>query len=140
MLDLDVLLRPISDAQPSGANLRRDGIYDQLEEARREDEADPAGDWERKRKKSKWPLVYKLATEALAKRTKDLNIAARLTESLLHLQGWQGLAQGLLLIRELQERFWETLYPQLEQEDDNPAELRAKPLNWLVTRLEYAVQ
>ena len=35
VVDLDVLLQPISDENPSGESLRYSGIYDEITEARR---------------------------------------------------------------------------------------------------------
>ena len=39
-----------------------------------------------------------------------------------------GLAFGLKLIKGMVERYWDTLYPELE---DGDAEFRSKPLEWL---------
>ena len=40
------LLEPIAGANPAGADLYYDKIFDQIKEARREEEDDlPAGDW-----------------------------------------------------------------------------------------------
>ena len=139
MIDLEPLLRPISEAQPSGRFLRRDSIYDQIQEARRQDDDAPAGDWERKLKKSDWQAVYKLCTEALTSQTKDLQIVAWLTEALVYLQGWHGLLSGLILLRELQAQFWDSVYPPLDEEDGN-TEFRARPLNWLVTQMDGAIR
>jgi len=55
-------------------------------------------------------VVTKLATEALSKRSKDLQIAAWLTEALLVQERIAGLTQGLNLLRGLLENFWDTLY------------------------------
>jgi type VI secretion system protein ImpA len=140
MIDLEPLLRPISDAEPAGRYLKRDPLYDEIQEARRQDDDAARGDWERKLKKSDWPAVRKLCTDALTNRTKDLQIAAWLTESLIYLQGWQGLAAGVTLLRELNTRFWDTVFPPLDEEENNSAELRAKPINWLVAQLDRAVR
>ena len=48
-----------------------------------------------------YPLALKLSKEALAKRGKDLQVAAWTTEALLRLEGFDGLRQGLELIRRL---------------------------------------
>jgi type VI secretion system protein ImpA len=130
------LLNPIPGPNPSGENLRYQ-IYDKIKEARREDEDIPQGVWATELKKADYPLVIKLATEALATKTKDLQLAAWLTEALLKREGFAGLGDGLRFCHALVEGFWETLYPELE---DGDAELRAAPLDWLGTRLEVAVR
>jgi type VI secretion system protein ImpA len=133
----DNLLTPLPGDQPCGADLRYDPLYDKLKEARREDDDAPQGDWERPRKLADWPQVIKLATDALAKQSKDLQIAVWLTEALLHREGCAGLRDGLGLLQGLVEQFWDNVHPQLE---DGDAELRAAPLEWLGTRLNIAVK
>jgi len=133
----DNLLTPLPGDQPAGPDLRYDPLYDKLKEARREDDDAPQGDWERPRKLADWPQVIKLATDALAKQTKDLQIAAWLTEALLHREGCAGLQEGLTLLHGLVEQLWEHVHPQLE---DGDAELRAAPLEWLGTRLTIPVR
>ena len=73
------LLNPIDGPNPSGVNLRYDPIYDKIKEARREESQPPPGMTERDRKVADNPLVIKLTTDALAKRTKDLQLTAWLT-------------------------------------------------------------
>src|SRR5439155_783138 len=68
------LLQPIPGSNPAGANLRYDPIYDKIKEARREEEDVDQGDWKRTRKVADWPLVIKLSGEALATKSKDLQI------------------------------------------------------------------
>src|SRR5690349_10419800 len=99
----DDLLTPIAGDVPSGANLRYDPVFDKLKEARREEDDAPQGDWQRERKVADYKLVVKLASETLASRTKDLQLAAWLTEALLHQEGFSGLRQGLDLLRGLIE-------------------------------------
>src|SRR5215467_9415975 len=93
----DNLLNPIEGTNPSGANLRYDPLYDKIEEARREEAYPPPGMTERDRKVADNPLVIKLSTDALTTKTKDLQIAAWLTEALLKQKGFSGLQDGLLL-------------------------------------------
>ena len=124
----DDLLNPISGNNPSGVNLRYDPVYDKIKEARREEDDAPQGEWAYERKVADWKQVVKLAGEALATRSKDLQLAAWLTEAALHTEGFPGLLAGLKTIRGLVENFWETLYPEIE---DGDAEMRAGPLDWL---------
>jgi type VI secretion system protein ImpA len=128
----DDVLAPIPGDNPAGADLRYDPVYDQIKEARREELDVPQGDWQHARKTADHALVVKLASEVLAKRSKDLQVAAWLTEALLHREGFGGLQAALVLVRGLIEQFWEQLYPELE---DGDAELRAGPLEWIGLRL-----
>ncbi len=131
------MLEPIAGENPSGENLRYAPVYDKIKEARREDDDAAQGDWKRERKVADWPQVIKLAGEALATKSKDLQLAAWITEALLKTQGISGLKEGLDLLKGLQENFWDTLYPEIE---DGDLEMRATPLEWVGGRLEKAVK
>jgi len=137
MLEMSGLLAPIAGASPVGASLRYEPIYDQVKEARREDDDLPQGDWQASRKTADWPLVVRLTTDALTKRTKDLQLAAWLTEALLHRDGIAGLRDGLSLIHQFLEQFWDGVYPEI---DDGDLEMRAAPVEWVGVKLELAVR
>jgi type VI secretion system protein ImpA len=128
MATLEELLEPIPGNNPSGENLYYSPIYDKIKEARRQDDEAPLGQWERDRKIADFSLVIKLGEEALIKKSKDLQIAAWLTEAWIYRDRVAGLVFGLKVIHGLVDRFWDTLYPELE---DGDAEFRAKPLEWL---------
>lgn len=129
----DDLLNPIPGDNPSGSNLRYDPVYDKIKEARREDDDAPQGEWQRERKTADFRAVIALAGDALATRSKDLQLAAWLTEALLRQQGFSGLRQGLDLLRGLIETFWDTLYPEI---DDGDLDFRVAPLGWVGVKLE----
>lgn len=124
----DNILNRIAGENPSGKNLRWEPVYDKVKEARREDPDLPAGDWVITLKVADPALVIRLTTEALSNQSKDLQLAAWLTEALLRQKGPAGLKEGLDLCRGLIEKFWETLYPEPE---DGDMELRASPINWI---------
>jgi type VI secretion system protein ImpA len=130
------LLNPIDGPKPSGADLRYT-LYDTIKEARREEAVPPPGMTERDRKVADNAVVIKLTTEALTKKTKDLWLAAWLTEAWLKQNGFGGLRDGLALCQGLVERFWDALYPAIE---DGDAELRGAPLEFLGTRLDIALK
>lgn len=138
----DNLLNPIPGPNPSGENLRyapvskRDAtyFYDKVKEARREEE--DIGEYAQEGKRADFDLVIKMCSDALAERTKDLQIAAWLAEALLQTERFAGFVEGLNLLRGLVENFWDTLYPELEEGD---TELRAAPLDW-IGQLGSAVQ
>ena len=133
----DDLLNPIAGDNPAGADLRYDPIYDKIKEARREDDDAPQGEWQHPRKLADWPLVIKLAGEALATRTKDLQLAAWLGEAMLRREGFGSFRATLDMTRGLIDRFWDHVYPVVE---DGDAEMRAAPLEWLGLRLEVPVK
>lgn len=133
----DDLLTPIAGDNPSGANLRYDPVYDQIKEARRQDDTGPQGDWQRERKVADYRRVADLAGKALAERSKDLQLAVWLTEAALQREKFSGLQQGLDLLRGLLEQFWDTLYPEIEDDDLEP---RVVLLGWVGERLVEPVR
>lgn len=137
IVDFEVLLAPIAGQNPAGADLRYAGPYDAIQEARRADDTLPQGDWRRETKTADWLAVAQIATDALATKSKDLQVAGWLVEALVKQQGFPGLRDGLRLLRELQERFWESLYPAIEEGDLEP---RAGPLYWLNEKLPPSVR
>ena len=129
----DDLLKPIPGDNPSGANLRYDPLTDKIKEARREDLDVPQGDWQRTLKTADWVQVVKLAGEAIATKSKDLQLAVWLVEAHVRREGFAILPACFQFLRELIDQFWDTLYPEIEEGD---LELRAAPLEWLGTKFE----
>jgi type VI secretion system protein ImpA len=133
----DELLQPIPGDNPSGAEMRYDPVYDKIKEARREDEDIPQGEWTTTLKTADWPQVIKLTKDTLAKKTKDLQLGAWLTEALLKREGFAGLRDGLDLLAGMIEQYWDTVYPELDEGD---AEMRAAPLEWIGVRFDALVR
>ena len=128
------LLNPIRGDNPSGANLRFDPITDKIKEARREDDATaPQGDWKTVLKVAELPVVIKLAGDALANRSKDLQLAVWLVDAHIRREGFPIVAPALRFLREMTEQFWDTLYPPIDEDGD--LEVRSAPLSWLGTNL-----
>jgi type VI secretion system protein ImpA len=137
-LDLDALLAPIPGDNPAGRDISYDEIYDKLKEARRADDANLAqGDWQSELKVAQWPLARDLAIEALTEQSKDLQIAAWLTEAMVQLKGFEGLADGLTLLERLLTEYWDTLFPERDGED---LDIRAGKIAWLEKTLPLIVQ
>lgn len=131
--DLENLLTPISADRPSGEPLRYSGLYEAVEEARREDDPNlPQGVWKTGLKRADWKEVARLCLDALETRSKDLQLAAWLLEAWIHLEGLAGAARGLDVLAALSESFWDTVHP-LPQDDD--AEFRLAPLEWVADRI-----
>ena len=134
------ILAPIAGENPSGIDLRYDTkllVFDKIKEARRKDDELAQGDWQTERKTANYPLVIKLAQDTLATVSKDLQLAAWLTEALLVTEHYRGLCQGITLCHSLLAEFWDTVYPVIE---DGDRELRAKPLSWIGSMLEFPLR
>jgi type VI secretion system protein ImpA len=123
-LDFGALLAPIPGDVATGTDLRNDqtpsSAYDKIREARmlardaerRADQGfDGAGDG-----LAAWRSIVESAPAILATQSKDLEIAAMLTEGLVRFHGYAGLRDGLRLIHELVEAFWGDLYPKPDED------------------------
>lgn len=136
--DLETLLTPISADKPAGESLRYSGLYEAVEEARREDDPSlPQGVWKTGLKRADWKEVARLCLDALETRSKDLQLAAWLTEAWIRLDGAPGAARGLEVLTALSESFWDTVHP-LPQDGD--AEYRMAPLQWVADRIPETVR
>jgi type VI secretion system protein ImpA len=128
------LLGPIPGENPTGLSLLYEPIYDEIKKARtHEDDSLPQGIWQRDLKRADWSQVEKLCINTLSTRTKDLQIAAWLSEAWLVQYGLQGLAKGLELSNLLTQNFWEPIHPAFNKDDP---EYRLAPFNWINEKLE----
>ncbi|MCC7307283.1 MAG: type VI secretion system protein TssA [Acidobacteria bacterium] len=130
VVDLDALLQPISDENPSGESLRYSGIYDEIAEARRADDNLNQGDWVTDLKVADYAKVISLGVPALTTQTKDLQIAVWVAEALTMKHGLAGFRDGLQLLLGFHERFWDTVHPEIDEGD---MEGRANAMSWLDT-------
>src|SRR5262245_11882454 len=128
LLDIESLLAPIEGDNPAGAALRYAGDYDELKALLPKPDRDA---FEASGQEGQWPKLVQLASQKLRQKSKDLAIAAWLTEGLVHQYGFAGFRDGLLLIQGLCEQFWDGVYP---LPDDGDLEVRAAPLQSLLER------
>jgi type VI secretion system protein ImpA len=136
-IEVGALLAPIPGANPAGENLRYTPAYDDIKEARRADDPYDRGAWQRELKTADWEKVIALAVEALSGKTKDLQIAAWLTEGLTLTAGFDGLATGLKIITGLLRDLWDHVYPEVEEGD---LEFRAGPIEFLNEKLPFCIK
>jgi len=132
-LNIEDLLAPISDDQPTGEDIREnraaDSLYQKIKDAR-----NTARSQERKfdddaassnQTLELWRTVKSVAPEILKTQAKDLEIACWYLEALVRIDGYIGLRKGFELIHQLIELFWDDLYP---MPDEDGLETRVLPL------------
>ena len=132
------ILAAIPGENPSGADLRYDTkllVLDKLKEFRRQDDELEQGAWQTERKTANWPQAVKLAQDTLATTSKNLQVAAYLTEALLQTEKFAGLRQGLDLVHKLLTTFWDSVYPAIDPEYPETLGERATPLACMNTQL-----
>jgi type VI secretion system protein ImpA len=116
-IDVQALTAPISEDAPSGPDLEYDPASVALEEAARTQPEQQFGDTIVAAGEPDWAKVRDLAV-GLLERSKDLRAALYLVQALTQGNGLPGLAQGLTLVRELLEAYWDSLHPQLDPDED----------------------
>jgi type VI secretion system protein ImpA len=130
MPDIERFLEPIPGDNPAGAKLKYDPVYSKIEEARRKE--DPAVvatlNLGRDAKAADYKQVVQLGEDALVKRTKDVQISAWLTEAWGYRERLPGVKAGLQLTKALLDKFWDNVYPEIDEGDLGD---RRMPLDWL---------
>jgi type VI secretion system protein ImpA len=129
------LMSPVSTDNPCGDDLSFSPDFDRIHEARRED--DPTldyGEWESALKQADWKSVVAECESLLKNKTKDMRVAAWLTEGLIKTSGFAGLRRGLEVHVGLLERFGEDIHP---RGDDGDQERRIGTMSWFVQRAAH---
>lgn len=132
MLQFTNLLEPIAGPSPAGRDLNFSSEVDAINLARQFD--DPSldqGEWVVALKEADWPFVYDKCYALLATESKDLRIAGWLLEAATKTRDFEGMAAGFTLLAGLCERYWDVLYPVIE---DGDVEQRVGNFAWLLTR------
>ncbi|HEX8247098.1 MAG TPA: type VI secretion system protein TssA [Pyrinomonadaceae bacterium] len=137
VIDIEALLQPISEEKPAGESQQYSGLYDEIREARRADDMLAQGQWQHEPKLADYRKVISLSIPALASETKDLQISVWLAEALTKEHGFVGLRDSLVLLRRMQENFWETLHPEIDEGD---MEGRANAIEWMESQTAIAVK
>ena len=134
----ECILEPIADTLPCGDDLSFSAEFDRIHEARRED--DPTvdyGEWQSTLKQADWTSVVNDCSELLQKRSKDLRLAAWLTEGLVKTSGLKGLLNGVEVTSNLIGKFGSAIHPQTEEGEQ---ERRIGTLAWFVMRMSQLVR
>jgi type VI secretion system protein ImpA len=137
MLNVEQLLNPVSAAQPCGADLAFSAELDEIGQARQAD--DPTleqGPWVTSLKEADWKFVARRCAQLIEQRSKDLQLAVWLAEASAKTAGLRGLADSLLLIAGLCERYWDQLHP---LPDEDGFERRIGNLCWIAARTPQLV-
>ena len=112
-----MILAPISPETPAGLNLRADEAgslaYYRIKDARsaaRNAERQADAEQERGGLAAEWRVVFDEAQTVLCRRSKDLEVAAWLTEAAIRIEGFSGLRPAFAALDGLVERYWDTLH------------------------------
>ena len=138
VFDLEALLAPIAGDSPAGESLRLDPLWDEIRRLREEDDPSlPQGVWQRELKRADWSGMIERAATALRTRSKDLQLAAWLTEAWLHRHRFPGLRAGIQLLTALCREYWDSVHPQIENGDLSE---RMSAIAWLADKLPLPIK
>jgi len=127
IIDIERLLEEVSPDAPCGDDLEYDGEFLEMARAAERRPEQRMGDAVVEAEEPDWRTVRDKASGLLS-RTKDLRVALYLTRALAHTDGIAGAADGIALIRGMLERYWESVHPRLDPEDDDDPTMRVNAL------------
>lgn len=127
---VEQLLKPITSDQPCGPDLSYDARMNELETLLKGKEEVEIGSIVKPAEPPNWSQLKTQAIDFLGA-CKHLRVAAMLCCSLLKVDGLPGLRDGLQYIRELLERYWSTVHPLLDPNDEDDPQQRLSILSSL---------
>ena len=134
ILDIESLLKPISEDKPQGDDIREDrspsSHYYRIKDARNDGRSaersamfDEGADTI-----TPWQTVIDEAQAILKEQSKDIEVACWLIEGLIRLHGFRGMHDGFKLLSEMIDQYWEDLYP---EPDEDGIETKVLPITGL---------
>lgn len=132
LYDLSHHAAPIDAQQPCGPDCEYDGSFLALTQALAGKPEQQFGDTVIPAVEPDWRAVERMASDLLGK-TKDLRVAACLTQAATRLHGVAGFAAGVQLMNLLCEQFWDDVHPRLVVDGEEDPYLRIGALAELST-------
>ncbi|MET0044961.1 MAG: type VI secretion system protein TssA [Candidatus Thiodiazotropha sp. 6PLUC3] len=126
-LDLEQLLSAVSEEAPAGPDLEYDPLFGEMERAAEGKEEQQFGDTIIPAEEPDWRELKNKSLQVIGQ-SKDLRAAIHLTRALIHTDGFEGLSNGLALIKGYLENYWESVHPQLDPDDNNDPTIRINTL------------
>lgn len=129
-LTAEELVQPVSADMPCGDDLEYDPDFQQMETMMESTEEQEFGDTVIEGTGPDWKGVLKQANE-LNKRTRDLRVLTYGALADLHLTGLPEFSKSLEALNACMEEFWDEIYPELDEDDNNDATMRYNTLQML---------
>ena len=126
-LDLEQLLSAVSEEAPAGPDLEYDPLFGEMERAAEGKEEQQFGDTIIPAEEPDWRELKNKSLQIVGQ-SKDLRAAIHLTRALIHTDGFEGLSNGLALIKGYMDNYWESVHPQLDPDDNNDPTIRINTL------------
>jgi len=117
-LEINRYLAEVSADNVCGEDLQYDSAFIALEQDIKGKPEQQMGDTIQEAEPPNWREIRKNAEELLS-RTRDLRVLINLLRALIATDGISGFSAGLSLLKQLVELRWDSIYPQLDPDDDN---------------------
>lgn len=132
------LMKPIPGANPAGEDMVYSVVFDQIREARRQDDPSLAlGEWEVPLKVADWPRVVRLCEDTLQHKSKDLQLLVWYAEAMVRHRGFAGAGLGLRAIAGWLSDYWEQGFPEYNPQD---LDERIGKFEWLNQHVALALR
>ncbi|MEX0368959.1 MAG: type VI secretion system protein TssA [Ruegeria sp.] len=122
-MDVDTLLQSHGEDAPSGEDLEYDPVFMELEIAAQPGEERQAGDEILPAEDPDYKEVVAKAEDILG-RSHDIRAAVFMAEAQLRLGGLPGFASALNYIARGLDEWWDSIHPQLDEDDDDDPTMR----------------
>lgn len=120
-MDITRLLEPLGEDTPSGIELRNEAGFHSLERliepAARENRLNSDGSINEAAPDVDWDAVFDDAL-ALAAKGRDLRLLCVVVRALFAEQGFAGLKDGIGMLTDTLDQYWDSLHPELRERDD----------------------
>jgi type VI secretion system protein ImpA len=136
VLDLERLVAPIAEDNPTGEDLEYDAEFMELERIAQGKPERVMGNEVLAAEDPDWGEVESKAEQLLG-RSKDLRVAVHLARAALARHGVAGLADGLSLVQRMLDTYWDGIHPRLDPDDDNDPTSRVNCLLPLADRAGF---
>jgi len=115
---------PIDEQNPTGTNIKYDEDFEKIEsEISKLTSPSASGEID-------WGLVAKLSENILETKSKNILVSVYLSYALFKTKGIDGLSNGIKVLADLLENYWEGLYPPLKR-----IKGRKNAIEWLLDKL-----
>ncbi len=128
MISTEELLKPLSDDQPCGADLYADLAFQELDvliRGKEESQFEAA-------EEPDWRALQKRCLELFG-RTKDLRVAVALCLAASKTEGFVGLKDAMTVLTGIVSRYWDTVHPLLDPDDNNDPTQRVNIISSVAT-------
>jgi type VI secretion system protein ImpA len=124
---VDSLLQPVSESLPSGEDLEYNSAFMALEADARPKAEQQFGDTVIAAVEPEWRDLLNRSIELLAQ-SKDVRLAVLTLRAATRTQGIAGFSFGMSLLTQMLDRFWDSMHPLLDTEDNNDPTMRLNAL------------